>query len=407
MNSQSQQAVAPKNIWLVVTCAALIVTLSMGARQAFGLFLRPMSLELGISREAFGLALALQNLLWGLAQPFIGAVADRWGAGRVVAFGALLYAGGLLLAAEVSQAFGLHLSLGVLVGLALSATTFVVVLGAVGRAVPDHQRSLAFGITTAGGSLGQFLVVPGAQAMLGEMGWRLTFMALAALIAVAVVLAIGVAGKPRHTATSGQSLGLVAALKEAAGHSDFWLLNASFFVCGFQLAFIGTHFPAYLADKGLAPGVGAMSLAFVGLFNIFGSYLFGAWGGRWRKSYLLAAIYSSRSVVIALFLILPLTDISALVFASVMGFIWLGTVPLTSGIVGQVFGMQYMSTLYGIVFMCHQIGSFFGAWMAGRVYDSTGSYDTAWGVSIALGLVAALTCLPVRGRPVGRLAALA
>ena len=389
--------------WIVITSAALIVTLAMGVRQAFGLFLPQMSVALDIGRGEFGLPHAIQNLLFGLAQPFVGALGDKYGAGRVVLAGTILYVAGLLAAALAGDALGLQLSFGALIGVALSATTFVVVLGAVGRVVPAGRRSLAFGIVTAGGSLGQFLVVPAAQLLLGELGYRLALVALAGGIALMTVLALGVAGRPAPSAQSGADQSLGQALREASRHRGYWLLNAGFFVCGFHIAFIATHFPAYLNDRGLGLEIGASALALVGLFNIFGSYLFGLSGDYWRKQYVLSGLYAARALVIALFLAVPLSSVTALVFAAAMGFLWLGTVPLTSGLVGQIFGIRYLSTLYGIVFLSHQVGSFFGAWLAGLFYDRTGSYDAAWTASIALGLLAALVHLPIRDAPVARL----
>ena len=390
--------------WVIFSAAA-IVTIAMGVRQAFGLFLPDMSTDLGIGRSSFGLSLALQNLLFGLAQPFVGALADRHGAGRVVAGGTLLYAAGLIAASFAGSAIGLHLSFGLMVGMALSATTFVVVLGAVGRVVTSERRSMAFGIVTAGGSLGQFLVVRSGQLLIGELGWRMALIALAGLIAVMLALAVGVSGKPQAAGAQagGEGQTLRQALGEAAGHRGFWLLNAGFFVCGFHVAFIATHFPAYLTDKGLGLAIGANALALVGLFNIFGSYLFGVWGGKWSKKGLLAALYAARGVVMIAFLAAPLTPVSALLFAAAMGFLWLGTVPLTSGLVGQIFGMRYLSTLYGIVFLGHQLGSFCGAWIAGLMFDWTGSYDSIWVASVALGFIAALVHLPISERPVARL----
>ncbi len=389
--------------WIVILSAALIVTLAMGVRQSFGLFMPQMSMALDIGRETFGLAVAIQNLLFGLTQPFVGAIADRHGAGRVVFWGALVYVAGLVLAAWSGSALGLHFSFGLLIGLAMAATTFVVVLGAVGRVVAPERRTLAFGIVTAGGSLGQFLVVPGAQMLLGALGYRMALIVLAGTVALIAVLALGVAGRPESGNDTGPKQSLGAALREAAGHRGYWLLNAGFFVCGFQLVFIATHFPAYLTDNGLGLAVGAQSLALIGLFNIFGSYIFGLSGDYLRKKYVLSGIYAVRGLVILLFLALPLTPASALVFASVMGFLWLGTVPLTSGLVGQIFGVRYLSTLYGIVFMSHQLGSFFGAWLGGLIYDRSGSYDAAWAAAIALGFVAALLHLPISDRPVTRL----
>jgi MFS family permease len=392
-----------KRPWIVIASAAMIVTLAMGVRQAFGLFLPPISIELGIGRESFGLAIAISNLVFGLAQPFVGALGDRHGAGRVVFFGTLIYVAGLAGAAWVGSALGLHLTLGFLVGVALSATTFVIVLGAVGRVVPAERRGLAFGIVTAGGSLGQFLVVPAAQILLSDLGYRLALIALAGMVALCAVLAIGVAGKPGGAADPGPRQSMREALGEAAGNRSYWLLNAGFFVCGFHIAFIATHFPAYLNDKGLGLSIGASALALVGLFNIFGSYLFGMSGDFWRKHYVLSGLYAARGLVIALFLAVPLTQFTALAFAAAIGFLWLGTVPLTSGLVGQIFGIRYLSTLYGIVFLSHQIGSFFGAWAAGYVFDRTGSYDSAWAASIALAFFASLVHLPIRDQAVTRL----
>jgi predicted MFS family arabinose efflux permease len=392
--------------WVVVAAAAAIVTLSMGIRQTFGLFLRPMALDIEVGREAFGLAIALQNLLWGLAQPFVGALADRHGAGRVAAACGVLYAAGLFAASASADALGLQLSLGVLIGFALSGTTFGVALGAVARRVPAAQRGAAFGIVTAGGSLGQFLVVPGAQAMINGFGWRFSLVLLAGLALAMAALAIGVSGRPRVVASAGGSAGSMrAALGEAAGHGGFWLLTAGFFVCGFHLAFIATHFPAFLTDSGLPAATGAWALALIGLFNIFGSYLFGLSADRFRKKRVLAGIYLGRAALIAAFLALPITAANALVFAAIMGFLWLGTVPLTSGLVGQIFGVRYLSTLFSIVFLSHQVGSFFGAWAAGLAYEATGSYDAIWAATIALGIAAALLHWPIRDAPVAREAA--
>jgi MFS family permease len=393
-----------KRPWVVIACAAFIVTLAMGVRQSFGLFLPQMSVDIGISRSDFGLAMALQNLLFGLVQPFVGALADKHGAGRVVLAGALLYALGLIGAAFATDAIGLHISFGIFIGMAQSATTFVVVLGAVGRVVSAEKRSSAFGIVTAGGSLGQFLVVPLASMLLGDVAYQQTLWIMAGLVALCGLLAIGVAGR----SDGGTTLALEEqsareALREAAVHRGYWLLNAGFFVCGFHIAFIATHLPAYLDDKGLGIDIGAQVLALVGLFNILGSYVFGRAGDVLRQKYVLSALYTARSIVIALFLFLPLTHASALVFAGAMGFLWLGTVPLTSGIVGRIFGVRYLSMLYGIVFLSHQIGSFFGAWMAGLIFDWAGSYDIAWGFAIALGLFAGLVHLPIADAPVRRL----
>lgn len=388
--------------WTVVLCAAAIVTLAMGVRQSFGLFLPQMGPALDIGRSDFGLALAIQNLMLGLAQPFVGAIADRHGAGRVTLAGALLYVVGLAGASLATGALGVHLTLGFMVGLAMTGVTFTVMLGAVGRVVPPERRTMAFGIVTAGGSIGQFLVVPGAQLLLGALGYRMALIALAGLIGLAAVLAIGVAGKPPATDESGPSQSAAEALREASGVRSFWLLNAGFFVCGFHIAFIATHFPAYLADRQIAPAIGATALALVGLFNIFGSYAFGMSGDRYPKHYLLAGLYAARGLVFALFMALPLTDVTALAFAAAMGFLWLGTVPLTNGLVSQIFGVRHLSMLGGIVFLSHQVGSFFGAWAAGYMFDRMGSYDAAWIASVALAAMAAIVHLPIRDTPLAR-----
>lgn len=392
-----------RNPWAVLICAAAIVTIAMGIRQASGLFLRPMELDIGIGREGFGLAIAVQNLILGLAQPFVGALADRHGAGRIAAVGGVLYALGLVLASMVAGTVGLNLSLGFLVGFGMTGVTFVVALGAATRAVAPERRGLAAGIVTAGGSVGQFLLVPLTQGLIEAFGWREALLLSAALVASMAVLAIGIAGKPAVPETrDAPAQGLREALREAGGHSGFWLLNASFFVCGFHVAFIGTHLPAFLIDKGLEPAVGARALALVGLFNIFGSYVFGMSADRLRKKHVLAALYLARVVVMVLFLGFPITSTSATLFACAMGFLWLGTVPLTSGIVSQIFGLRHLSMLFGIVFLSHQVGSFLGAWGAGRAYAMTGSYDFAWQASIGIALLAALVSWPISDAPVAR-----
>lgn len=402
----ARQYAEMKRASIVIAAAAAIVSIAMGVRQAFGLFLPDMSVDLNIGRSSFGLALALQNLLFGLVQPVVGALGDKYGAGRVVLIGTVIYVAGMVGASMAGGAIGLHLSFGLLVGLALSATTFVIVLGAVGRVVSPERRGMAFGIVTAGGSLGQFLLVPVGQLFISELGWRLALIALAGLVAMIAVLAIGIAGRPPvQAAQSGEApaQSLREALREATGHRGYWLLNAGFFVCGFHVAFVATHFPAYLSDKGLGLAIGASALALIGLFNIFGSYLFGMGADRWSKTRLLAGLYAARGVAMIAFLAWPLTPFTALAFASVMGLLWLGTIPLTSGLVGQIFGMRYLSTLYGVVFLSHQVGSFFGAWSAGLMFDLTGSYDSIWVASVLLAFAAALLHLPISERPVARL----
>ena len=384
---------------IIVLLSALTVIASMGIRQSFGLFLQPISDDLGFGREVFSLALALQNLLFGL--PLLGMVADRFGSRWVIFGGALVYAGGCLLVPLTEGPTDLHLTLGLMIGLGLSSTTYVVVLGAVAQVVAPERRSTAFGIVTAAGSFGTFALVPGIQWLIANQGWQAAFPVIAALVGSVAVLAFGFpakAGRPEEKAEAADGT-LLEALAKAKGHSGYWLLNAGFFVCGFHVAFIATHLPSFLTDGGLSSWVGATALSLIGLANICGSLLFGRLGDRYRKKYLLSALYFGRSVVIGLFLIVPLTNFTALLFGAFIGFLWLATVPLTSGTVAQIFGSRYLSTLYGVVFFSHQIGSFMGVWLAGRLYDSTGSYDVIWWMAIALGVLATLVHLPIADRP--------
>jgi predicted MFS family arabinose efflux permease len=384
-----------RSLVFAISAAALIVTLSMGVRQSFGLLMQPIGRELGIVRESFGFAIALQNLLFGLAQPFIGGLSDRFGTRPTLILGAVVYAIGLAAAALATDSQSLMASLGVLVGLALSGTTFVVVLSAVGRIASPEQRSVAFGIVTAGGSLGQFAVVPLSQALISVLQWRGALWALCSLILVIVIAAFGLPGRQRENSgsvlpSSEGTLTLGCALRMASRHRHYWLLNGGFFVCGFHVAFVGTHLPAFLVDQGLDAHIGAWSLALIGLFNILGSYLFGVWGGRHSRPWLLSFLYASRGIAMVIFLALPLSPLTALAFAATFGFLWLGTVPLTSGAVASMFGMSQLSTLYGIVFLSHQLGAFLGAWWAGRLFDQTGSYQLIWLISIGLAVIASV-----------------
>jgi predicted MFS family arabinose efflux permease len=386
---------------IAIACGAFILLLSFGIRSSFGLFLQPMSLDLGWGREVFALAMAIQNLLWGASQPFVGAIADKWGTARTVVGGGLLYVVGVYLMSTTSSPPELYFSAGVLVGFALSGTAFGVVLAAVGRSVPAERRSVALGITTAVGSLGQFLLPPVGQAFLAAYGWQ-TALALLAFGSIAMVFAAGgLRGRPE---TSGQDEQTIRqALTEARRHSGYLYLTAGFFVCGWHLAFIAVHLPAYLGDGGISTEVAAWCLALVGLFNVIGSYVSGVLGGRLSKKYCLSFLYLTRSVVILAFVMLPLSVGSALLFSAAMGLLWLSTVPLTSGLVAQIFGPRYMATLFGIVFFSHQVGSFLGVWLGGYLYDLYGSYDVIWWLSIALGLVAALLHWPIDEREVPRL----
>jgi predicted MFS family arabinose efflux permease len=386
---------------LAIVCGSLILLLSFGIRSAFGLFLQPMSQDLGWGREVFALALALQNLIWGASQPFVGMVADKWGSGRTLALGGLLYAFGVWLMAQTSSPGELYFSAGLLIGLALSGTAFGVVLAAIGRSVAPERRSAALGITTALGSLGQFLMPPLGQAFLAAYGWQTALVVLACGSLLMVAAALGVQGRPQAAAGDTQTLG--QAIGEARRHGGYLLLTAGFFVCGWHVAFIAVHLPAYLADGGLSPGIAAWCLALVGLFNVIGSYTAGVLGGRLSKKYCLSFLYTARAVVISGFIMLPLTAASALVFSALMGLLWLSTVPLTSGLVAQIFGPRYMATLFGFVFFGHQVGSFLGVWLGGWLYDRYGSYDLIWWISIALGLIAALLHWPIDERGVARL----
>ncbi|MBM1195619.1 MFS transporter [Pseudomonas weihenstephanensis] len=388
--------------WMLLG-SALILALSLGVRHGFGLFLPPMSAQFGWGREVFAFAIALQNLIWGLAQPFTGALADRFGAAKVVIVGGVLYAVGLLLMGLSDSPLSLSLSAGLLIGIGLSGTSFSVILGVVGRALPPQNRSMGMGIASAAGSFGQFAMLPGTLGLIGWLGWSAALLVLGLLVALIVPLVSMLKDRPLPTLGGEQTL--KEALHEACSHSGFWLLAFGFFVCGFQVVFIGIHLPAYLVDQHLPATVGTTVLALIGLFNIFGTYTAGWLGGRMSKPRLLTGLYLARAVVIVLFLWAPITQFSAYVFGMVMGFLWLSTVPLTNGTVATMFGVRNLSMLGGIVFLFHQLGAFLGGWLGGVVYDQTGSYDLIWQVSIGLSLLAAALNVPVRERPVARLQA--
>lgn len=387
----------------VLLGAALILALSLGIRHGFGLFLAPMSAEFGWGRGVFALAIALQNLIWGLAQPFAGALADRFGAGRVVALGGVLYAVGLGCMGLANSELSLSLSAGLLIGLGLSGTSFSVILGVVGRALPAEHRSMGMGIASAAGSFGQFAMLPGTLGLISWLGWSTALLVMGVLVAFIVPLVRMLKDRPLPAQAHDQTLG--QALREACGHSGFWLLALGFFVCGFQVVFIGVHLPSYLVDQHLPASVGTTVLALIGLFNIFGTYIAGWLGGRMSKPRLLTALYLMRAVVIVLFLWFPVTTFSACLFGMAMGLLWLSTVPLTNGTVATLFGVRNLSMLGGIVFLFHQLGAFLGGWLGGLVYDQTGSYDLVWQLSIALSLLAGALNWPVRERPVARLQA--
>ncbi len=387
----------------MLLCGVLIVLATNGLRQTFGIFLRPIALDLDISRQMFGFVIAFQTLLSGLTQPVAGMLADRYGAVKLIIGGTLLYALGLWLLSVSANALDLQISLGLLIGLGLSGASQVIVLGAVGKIVPNERRGMVFGTVIAAGSLGMFFLVPGMQGMLDVFGWRETLAMMAAIMVVIPLLSIGLRSGPM-VVDAGPKQSLRQAIEEARGHSGYLLLTVGFFVCGFHVTFIATHFPAYLADNGVSLTAAAYALGVIGLFNVIGAYLFGVLGDRFRKKNVLTLIYGLRAVVMVLILIIPINDVTGIIFGAALGIIWLATVPLTSGIVAQVFGPRHFSMLYGVVFMSHQIGGFTGAWLGGYIYDLTGSYDLMWGISVALGLAAAALHWPISDQPVARMA---
>ncbi|MDB6142405.1 MAG: transporter [Pseudomonas sp.] len=389
--------------WILLG-SALILALSLGVRHGFGLFLAPMSAQFGWGREVFAFAIAFQNLIWGLAQPFAGALADRFGAAKVVFIGGVLYALGLTFMGMSSSPLSLSLSAGVLIGIGLSGTSFSVILGVVGRALPPEKRSMGMGVASAAGSFGQFAMLPTTLGLIGWLGWSAALLVLGLLVALILPLVTMLKDVP--TPLTGGEQTLREALHEACTHSGFWLLALGFFVCGFQVVFIGVHLPAYLVDQHLPAKVGTTVLALIGLFNVFGTYTAGWMGGRLSKPRLLTGLYLLRAVVIGLFLWIPVTEVTAYAFGVAMGLLWLSTVPLTNGTVATLFGVRNLSMLGGIVFLFHQLGAFLGGWLGGVVYDRTGSYDLIWQVSILLSLLAAALNWPVRERPVARLQAL-
>jgi MFS family permease len=383
----------------IITAGAIVSLIGYGVRADFGLFQDPMLGTRGWSRETFALALAIQNLMWGFGQPFAGAIADRYGGGRVLAGGALLYAAGIALGAVVEGPFALHLTLGVMTGLGLSGASMFIVLGAFGRLLPPERRAWASGIATAAGSLGQFLFAPIGQGFIAAWGWPVALMLLAAAALPIIPVAFALRSGREHAAVQQQQQSLGAALREASAHKSYWLLIAGFFVCGFHLAFIQVHMPAYIAGFGLSPSVGAWAIGFVGLFNTIGAYAAGVLAGRRSKKNLLSAIYLGRALVIALFVLTPVSTASVLVFSAAMGLLWLSTVPPTSGLVALMFGPRYMSMLFGVVFFSHQIGAFIGVWLGGWAYDAYGSYALVWWISVGLGIASAAVHWPIAERP--------
>lgn len=392
------------NLKTILLTTGVVLTLSMGVRHGFGFWMQPISQANGWTRETYSLALALQNLLWGAFGPIAGMVADRWGTQRVVIAGAFSYMAGLLWMATVTQPSLFIIGSGVFIGLGLACTAFGAVSGIIGRAAPVEKRSWAFGVSGAASSFGQFLMMPVEQHLISSIGWQHAFYVLAGVVFLLMIPMTTFLREPKHAVATGavhQSVG--EAMREAIGNRSFMLLVAGYFVCGFQLVFVGAHLPAYLKDKGIAtPGVAVMALALIGLFNIFGSFTAGQLGGRMPKRYLLSSIYFARSVVIGLFLLAPLSQWSVYLFAAAIGFLWLATVPLTNGIIAGVFGLKHMSMLAGVVFLSHQVGSFIGVWLGGYLFDRLGSYDVVWGITLGLGIFAGLANLPIDERPLVR-----
>ncbi len=382
---------------VVIIAGCIIAAIGFGTRGAFGLFTLPVTEDLGLSREQWGMAMAVQNLVWGMTQPFAGALADRYGSGRVLALGGLIYAAGVLGMAFSPDTLSLTLTAGVVTGVGIAVASFGVVMAAFGRVVPAEKRSFIFGVATAASSAGQFIFAPVGQGFINAFGWQMALVWLALLLLLIIPLAGALRG--RSESVPGQAdLPFMEALASAWGHGSYRLLVIGFFVCGFHLAFINVHMPAYLVQCGLSPEVGSWTIAVIGLFNIAGSLLSGWLGSRLPKQMLLASIYFLRAVAIAAFLLLPVSEVTAYAFAAAMGLLWLSTVPLTAGLVTLFFGPRYMGMLYGVAFFSHQLGSFIGVWLGGFVFDQTGSYSLVWYLGILLGLASAVVHLPINER---------
>lgn len=395
MNTSTLRPAVPLLVLIIAGC--IIAAIGNGVRTSFGLFTLPMTADLGLTREQWGMAMAIQNLAWGIAQPFAGAFADRVGTGRTVAAGAALYGLGVLGMAFSPDAGLITLTAGVVTGVGIAVCSFSVVMAAFGRSVPMEKRSLIFGVATAASSFGQFAFAPISQGFINAFGWQSALLYLAMALLLIIPLSYALRGRTENT--SGHAdLPFMEALAKAWGYGSYRLLVIGFFVCGFHLAFINVHMPAYLVQCGLSPEVGSWTIAVIGLFNIVGSLLAGYLGGRLPKQLLLATIYFLRAVAIGLFLLIPVSEVTAYAFAAAMGLLWLSTVPLTAGLVSLFFGARYMGMLYGVAFLSHQIGSFVGVWLGGFVYDQTGSYSLVWYMGIALGLASAAVHIPINER---------
>ena len=400
--SPAPAAAQPGGGWLPVLlfgCAILVI--STGARSSFGLFMPEMTQARGWSRETFSLAIALQNLMWGLGGSLLGAMADRFGSLRTLLFGALLYVAGFLGMAYAESGLALALTSGVLIGVAIGGTSFGIILATLGKVVPPEKRSLAFGVGVAAGSFGQFLFLPLTGVLLSAIGWQAALLVHAGLVALILLLALGVRGDAPQAGPAAPGEGMGDAMRGALGDRSFHLLFWGYFVCGLQVVFLALHLPAYLMDKGMPAQVGANAVALIGLFNVIGAFSAGVLGQRLSKKWLLASIYIARSIVISIFLLLPLSAWSVYAFSAVTGLLWLSTVPITNALVGQIWGVRHLGLLGGVIFFGHQIGSFLGAWLGGRIFDTTGSYDWAWAMVIAFGLFAAVMHAPIDQRPLG------
>ena len=386
---------------LIVLCGCLIAMLTFGPRASSGIFLLPMTHEYGWGRDTFGLAIAIQNLLWGLGTPFAGAIADRYGVARVLCVGAALYAAGLAMMAYASTPGLLHLSAGVIVGFGLSGCSFNIVLAAFGKMLPDRWRPMAFGAGTAAGSFGQFLFPPLANGLIGSVGWQETLIMFGGAMLMVMPLAVALMSPPRVAVANAeprQTIG--AALGQAFRHPSYVFLVLGFFTCGFQLAFVTTHLPAYLTDRGLSITIGGWTLAVIGLANMVGSLSSGWMSARFSRRLLLAWIYFARGVVIIAFILLPASPVTSIGFGIAIGLLWLSTVPPTSGLVMLMFGTRYLAMLYGFAFFSHQVGGFLGVWLGGLLYEKLGSYDLVWWLSVALSFASAVINLPIVERPV-------
>lgn len=392
-HAPSRSAVAPLIVLVLAGCAIAAVT--NGMRNSFGLFTLPVTADLGISRETWALALAIQNLAWGVTQPIAGAIADKHGTARVVLTGLVVYAVGLVLTALSPTGTVMYFTTGIICGAGFATCSFSIVMAAFGRAVPPERRSLIFGVATAASSFGQFAFAPLSQGLIASFGWQSAFFALAGLVVCVIPLSYALRGSAENT-TGVADLPFMQAIARAWGFGSYRLLVIGFFVCGFHLAFISVHLPAYLVQCGLSSADASWSMALIGLFNIGGSLLSGVLGGRLPKQLLLATIYFSRAVAFGLFMLFPVTALTAYLFSAAIGVLWLSTVPLTAGLVSLFFGARYMGMLYGIAFLSHQIGSFMGAWLGGVVYDATGSYSLMWYLGILLGLGATVLHLPIK-----------